>query len=355
MLPSPPADLSTSTHHDEVKKGYEVILARGQHELDLTDAKMFNFLLQHAYKRIGDQPIHQIPVRDALNYLGHRRLATLEQSLSNLGKVKIEINYQQDGVPHAVSCHFLSYDVSRAENGILQYAFDPILLRFLWQPKVYARINMKFLQQFKTVHGAKLFEIMSLYQNRYSRVWMVSIDELKAQLGVQDATYDRFDNFRRRILDRAVAEVNTYAAFNVDMEMIRSGRGGKCTSIKFSIVEKVISGPSASIDHLHSTGWRDPNTVDFIDGKTDTERGSSLVISTATLGMAQQTIDENQDVSLDSLEQRVCEWRDQALGEIVRDSDENFMQWLNFKISKLQQTDFAPVDDQIFMNLLREF
>jgi hypothetical protein len=350
-----PKAVPATSHRDEVKKAYEVILARGQHELDLTDAKVFNFLLQHAYKRIGDQPIHKIPVRDAMNYLDHRRLSVLEQSLENLGKVKIEINYQQDCVPHAVSCHFLSYDVSRADNGVLQYAFDPILLRFLWQPKVYARINMKFLQQFKTVHGAKLYEIMCLYQNRYSRVWEVGLDELKEQLGVADTAYDRFDNFRQRILDRAIAEVNLHAAFNVTIQLVRSGRGGKCTSVKLSVVEKPAAGPTGSIDHLHSSGWRDPNTVDFIDGKTDVERGSSLVISTATLGFAQQTIDENSDVELDSLKQLVCEWRDQALGEIVRDSDENFMQWLNFKITKLQQPDLTPINDQMFMNLLRDF
>src|SRR3546814_7974725 len=106
--------------------------------------------------------------------------------------------------------HFLSYDLWRAEDGVLRFAFDPLLLQFLWEPKVFASLNLSRVRSFRSLYASKLYEAMSLYHKRFSPVWSVSMDDLRQFFGVA-GSHERFDNFRKKVIERAITEVNEVA------------------------------------------------------------------------------------------------------------------------------------------------
>lgn len=328
-------------------------MARGQHDLELPDIKLFNYFLQRSYTKLAERDIHEIPVSDVLSLLKHTSVARLEASLKKLGNVKIEIDYHQDGEEHSVSCHFLSYDICKAEDGILKYAFDPILLRFLWEPAVYGRINLRFFNQFKSPYGAKLYEILTLYVHRHNRTWSASIAELRTALGVPDDQYARFDNLKRSVLDKAIAEVNALSGFGVDVEYIRGGRGGKVVEVRFTVTNRpeLAQVPNDRLLTGNNRNLRDPNTVDMLDGQTDSERGTQLIITSQTMDEAASMLAEA-DLADESVEGFLDEWRRHARDIQMTDPNLNFLRWMRVKLEGLKDSALDEIDDDVIANLL---
>jgi plasmid replication initiation protein len=342
-----------------LKKGIEVVMARGKSSLDITDYNTFNYLLQRSYNQLNKKSIHQIPVSDLLNFLSHTSIERVEKTLKKLSTITIEIDYKNVDTKeeHSVQAHFLSYDVSKAENGILTYAFDPILLKFLWEPKIYTTISLQFMQNFKNCYAHQLYQIMSFYQHRYQRVWTPEIYELRQRLGVGDDQYIRFDNLKRAVIDKAVNEVNQFAQFYIETSLIRGGKGGKVVAVKFEIVERPDEVKIPSLDNTKGSKKnkiRDPNTIDFVDGKTDSERGGDLVISKEALDDAKNMLEEN-NVPIETVVNFEEEWRQAVNGMKVTDPDLNFLRWIRIQMEKKQNDDISNLDDDIFGDILAEF
>lgn len=335
------------------KKPSSVIMARNSDGLELRDLKLFHYLLQRAYRNLLDQSVHRIPVRDAMEYLRLTSSSRLHESLDNLGKVNIEIDYvDQAGDPHTVVAHYLSFDVSKAEDGVLHYAFDPILLDFLKEPRVYALLNIVPLQKFKTLHASRLYEVMQLNRNLIHPTWKVTVDEAREFFGVQTG-YERWDNLRRRVIEKAVQELNDVADFDVEVEYIRGGKGGRVQEIHFTPVIKGHERLMDTREVLDPVGRvrgqvRDPHTVDFLDGQTDSERGSSFVLR-------QETLEEASKIAgVPDVSSYEFEWREDMYGRIVRDHDASFLSWLKIRIEREKDEALIQIDDDTFGSILEQ-
>lgn len=333
-----------------VKKANSVIMHRAKGQLQADDHKLFNYLLNRAYYKLRE-PSHRIPVRDAVDFLGPKAtIQTLNESLRRLGEVHIEIDYEEmTGEKRLAGMHFLSFDTCRAVSGILTFAFDPLLLPFLHEPKIYAKLSLQDLRKFKTLAGEKLYEKMMLHHKRnHDHTWTVPLPELYEFCGVpHDA---RFDNFKRRIIDPAVDEVNEYAPFNLKVEF-DGGRGRKINVVYFTIVAKnhhdMMSPLRASAGKAPRLP-QDTRSIDLFDGKTLGERGSSVVISEQAYRAAEKMI-AGTDLSVEKIEK---EWRSVMASRRIGDPDHSFTTWIQTQVEKSRNGELAKVDDDIIGDLL---
>src|SRR3546814_10304904 len=123
------------------------------------------------------------------------------------------------------------------------------------------------------------------------------MDDLRQFFGVA-GSHERFDNFRKKVIERAITEVNEVAEFEVSVEYVRGGLGGKVIEARFTAASKSharLMDVRALIDPLGRgrTAARDANTVDLLDGRTDSERGGSAGISNAARERAQEMVGES--------------------------------------------------------------
>jgi len=88
----------------------------------------------------------------------------------------------------------------------------------------------------KSMNQLRMYEILKQYQKIGKRI--LSVEELRRQLGIDEKEYQRFGDFKRRVLDAcqtALAEHTdikyTYAPYG------KRGQGGKILSIQFIIEE----------------------------------------------------------------------------------------------------------------------
>lgn len=262
------------------RKAKEVILARNRGGLEVVDIKVLNYLTHRAMSDISSREVHRVSVKELLVFLGHSSTSRLTESLSRLGKANIDIDYKDEaGKDHTAVVHYLSYDMTKTEDGYVVFAFDPLLVSMLADPAIYGTLNIRSFKNFRSAYSMKLYEILSLYVRRQHPVWNVKMDELREALGVEAKYAERADNFKSRIIEASVDEINSVSDFRVSTEYIRGGRGGRIQSVKFTVNYRPVAeilAPPRDIGNPIGRGKnrRDSNTLDLLDGRTDLERGA---------------------------------------------------------------------------------
>mgnify|MGYP001416531374 CR=1 FL=1 len=339
---------------DIVRKGSSVISATPTNEVmfEALDMPLFNYLLLRTYQLIepGKSTVHYIPVKDVMEYLRIDRMSKLQDSLERLGKGLIAIDYlDEDDEPRSIYAHYLSSDLSRTGSGMLAFAFDAILTRFISEPKVYGLISVNRIRDLPTFSAQKLYEIMALNFRKKSPVWRTTPDELRClwQMGKRNA---RWDNFRTHVIEKAVADVNAVADFDVRVEYVRGGRGGGVVEIVFTAVTKDHNRliEAASVKAITARRAKvDPHTVDMLDGMTYAERGGPAALTPAAVEEVRAMMDEDGDIN-----RLVDEWRDLVRGHALVNPDHHFVSWAAIRLRQDKDPLLGDLEGDVFGNLL---
>ena len=121
-------------------------------------------------------------------------------------------------------------------SGIVKIKLDEDMVPYLFDLQnkftAYGLINILAL---KSQYSIRIYELMQSYA--YQKGATFDYDKLKKILMVDDNRgYDRYNNFKQRILEPAIHEINTYTGLNVSYEPIKKGR--KIDKITFYISKK---------------------------------------------------------------------------------------------------------------------
>jgi len=86
----------------------------------------------------------------------------------------------------------------------------------------------------KSSNQLRMYEILKQYEKNGNRI--ISIEELKELLGLNQSDYPRFNNFKARVLDVCKEALETYTDIKFTYEPTgKKGRGGKIYNLKFNI------------------------------------------------------------------------------------------------------------------------
>lgn len=111
----------------------------------------------------------------------------------------------------------------------------PFLLQLTKQNSFYTSYNLQYVLPMSSQFSPRLYEILKSYQKN-NREWFFPTEELKRLLDGEK--YKNFNDFRKRILDPAIAEINQYTDINIAMDVVKEGRGGRITRVIFYMAEK---------------------------------------------------------------------------------------------------------------------
>ena len=114
---------------------------------------------------------------------------------------------------------------------------------------------------FTSTYATRLFELLMKWKN-VGHIPFIEIEQLRGQLGVEPKQYKIISNFKLRVLDVAVEQVNQHSDYTIKYEQHKQGR----TITGFSFKFKQKQQPKK----LDSK--RDPNTPDFFIRMTDAQR-----------------------------------------------------------------------------------
>lgn len=120
--------------------------------------------------------------------------------------------------------------------------------------------QLSMMSDLSSIHAIRIYEMMM--QWRITKVVpSISVDDLRARLGLSEDEYPRMFDFKKRVLDHAVNAINEHTDITVSYEQQKSGRN--ITGFIFKFKQK-------KTKETVNTG-RDPNTLDMFYNMTDAQ------------------------------------------------------------------------------------
>lgn len=218
----------------ELKKHVAVIHSSGR--VSLLQRKIANALLFHAYNNLLTKEDHSIHVSVLTSLIGydshdHKRV---KQALINLLATVIEWNIvdgeriDKEGTWNASS---LIADAS-INGAICTYSYSNKMRKLLYHPSVYGRVSLEVQAKFQSSYGLALYENCNRYQD-IGQTPLFDLDKFRKLMGVDENKYKIFRDFKTRVLDKAVEEVNKYSPLTVEPILKKQNR--QVISVQFLI------------------------------------------------------------------------------------------------------------------------
>ena len=210
----------------ELKKHVGAIHVMGT--LTLLQRKAVNALLFNAYHELPDDSVkeHSVRLADLARALGFnsKNVAALKDTLGGLVETKVEWNALDPEGREEWGASTLLAGVTMKEGlGTCRYAYYPPLRRLLYNPAVYARINLDIQTRFTSQYALALYENCLRFVRTGSTGWL-PVADWRGLLGVGEGQYPAYKAFRQHVLSPAVQQVNRVGHIEVEMETRRAGR-----------------------------------------------------------------------------------------------------------------------------------
>ncbi len=218
----------------ELKK--HVAIIHSSNKISLLQRKISNALLFNAYDDLLTKDEHEIHVTTLTKLIGydsndHKRI---KQALMDLLATVIEWNIvdgdkiDSDGIWNASS---IIADAS-IEGSTCTYSYSNKMRKLLYHPTVYGRLCLEVQAKFQSGYGLALYENCNRYQEIGQTPWF-ELEKFRKLMGVDDNKYKIFRDFKTRVLDKSVEEVNKHSLLVVEPRLKKINR--KVVAIQFSI------------------------------------------------------------------------------------------------------------------------
>lgn len=219
----------------ELKKHVGAVHVKGR--LSLLQRKVSNVLLLNAYDELPEKDVleHKIRLNTLAEVAGFdsNDHELLRGALEALVDVKIRWNVlDDDGEEEWGVSAFLAQAVTK--RGVCRYAYPPDLRKKLFNPEIYARINLSVQERFGSGYALALYENCVRFRKVGTTGW-ISLDQWRDLLGVEDGQYEQFKYLNRDVLKPAIKELNQYSDVRVRMERKREKR--RIVALKFAVEE----------------------------------------------------------------------------------------------------------------------
>lgn len=230
--------------------------------LSLLQRKISNALLYHSYHELLSKEEHEISVKQLCNLISYsgNNHAAIKDALRGLLSTVIEWNVVNDttGVEDWTASSIIASVCLKGP--LCYYAYSPRMKQLLHSPSMFGKINLYIQSRFKSSYGLALYENCIRYRGLPYTKWF-EMETFRKLMGVPKDNYPVFRDFKRRVLDKSVEEVNTYSDLLVEPELAKERR--QVIRIRFALKERVkkmrlgttplLNEESESLSSLRST------------------------------------------------------------------------------------------------------
>lgn len=204
--------------------------------LTLVQRKLFNALLFNAYHDMPNKPQYEISIRKLCNLIGYgsRDYKKIRKALLDLINTSIEWNVLSQNDEYKDEKWRASAIISSAkiESGNCTYEFSSVMRELLYQPEIYGKIDLNIMTMFGSGYGLALYENCIRFQDIPQTPWF-QIEAFRKLIGVSKNSYLNFCDFKKRVLNVAIKEVNKFTSINITAELQRTNK--KVTKIRFKL------------------------------------------------------------------------------------------------------------------------
>ena len=218
-------------HHQTVIKANDLINAK--YALTMTELKLVLCAIAQIHPDDEDFKTYEIDTREYTDLTGSQnkgestrlRAITLEL-MSKPIELPTEDGHEQ--------MNFISYAKYKFNQSKVEIRFDPAMKPYLLKLKSrFTKYKLHYVMQMNSYYSIRLYEMLKQYAFIGRRV--IALDMLHAVLQTPQS-YQRFGNFRQRVLDVAQEEINEKSDITFLYDTIKSGRS--VSDVVFTIAAK---------------------------------------------------------------------------------------------------------------------
>jgi hypothetical protein len=205
--------------------------------LTLLQRKTWNVLLWHAYHELPTKDMHSISTQQLMRLVGYdsKDEAYLKEVTMAMMQCIVEWNVLGKDGAQLWGAAVLLASVEM-DHGLCSYGFAPHLRHKLYNPDMFARLDLDLQKQFKSKYALALWELCTDYLGGKREVgetpW-ITLAEFRQLMGIAAGMYPLYKLFSQRVLTPALTEINRVSDFRVAVAYQRHGR--QITALKFTM------------------------------------------------------------------------------------------------------------------------
>lgn len=219
------------------------ITADSKLEIHASDyAKLFNVSIDASYKAL----------REAVNNLFNRQFSYTAE-------------YKRTGKTGIVRSRWVSRIFYVDDLALLEITFAPDVVPLVTRlEEHFTSYQAKQVAHLTSKYATRLYELLIAWRE-VGKVPQIEIGEFRNRLGLLDDEYTAMHNFKKRVLEPSIQQINEHTDINVTYEQHKKGR--LISGFSFRLKQKQQPKIEKPVDPK-----RDPNTPDFFIPMTDAQR-----------------------------------------------------------------------------------
>ena len=208
-----------------------------QSKMMLLQHRTWNVLLANAYDELPHTDIHSVSMVELAAKLDFNsgNLAYLKEVLEALVDctVKWNILEKDKEVEWGVASLLAN---AKIRDGICTYSFAPELRYKLYNPRIYAKLNLRLQNKFRSQYALILWEVCFDYfdmSRNQGETPFIPLEKFRELIGMAPDEYPAFKSLNQWVIKPAIQEINKLTDYHVEIELKRIGR--KVGELKFRI------------------------------------------------------------------------------------------------------------------------
>lgn len=208
-------------------------LIEARYNLSLQEKRLMCWLASQVKQSDEDFKEHELSIREfaqLVDVKGDHLYKTLDTITHKLMQKIITIRMlEKKGFMKAALLGGAKYYEG---EGIIKLSFHPYLKPYMLRLKErFTQIRIGDIMGLKSVHAMRIYELAKQYESIGERKILIS--ELRDFCGIEKVQYQKFNDFKRKVLEISKREINTKTDILIDYEEVKTSR--KVTSIRFRI------------------------------------------------------------------------------------------------------------------------
>lgn len=208
-----------------------------QSKISLLQRRAWNVLLANAYNELPNKDIHSVSMVELAAKLGFGdgNQEYLKGVLRSLRSCEVEWNLLNKDKKQVWGIASLLAS-AEIENGICTYGFAPHLRRLLYNPRVYAKLNLHLQNRFTRKYALVLWEVCFDYFDTtrgQGETPFIPLQTFRELMAIEENDYTTFKSLNQWVIKPAIKEINAVTDYLVEVEQKRLGR--RIAELKFRI------------------------------------------------------------------------------------------------------------------------
>ena len=151
-------------------------------------------------------------------------------------------------------------------EGAIEIVFTPAVVQGISRingvKEFFTQYLLSQTAQLKSVYSSRLYELLIQWRST-EKTPIINLEDFRAQLGIEENQYKLMSDFKKRVLDLAINDINEKTDIKVTYQQHKKGRS--ISGFSFNFKQKKSAKQSVE-------SRRDQNTLDIFSKMTDKQR-----------------------------------------------------------------------------------